>query len=48
MKKYTKKQIQEAIEYWKKELRRLDEGLFGFGNPVKKFMKELQSAMQRP
>ena len=44
-KQYTKKQIQEAISYWKKQL---NEGLFDGGSPVKKFMKELQAAVQKP
>ena len=44
-KQYTRKQIQEAIDYWQKQL---DEGLFGIGNPVKKFMDELKRAAYKP
>lgn len=44
-KQYTKKQIQEAISYWKKQL---GEGLFDGDGPVKKFMQELQAAVQKP
>lgn len=43
-KKYTKKQITEAIAYWKKQL---NEGLFS-SSPVKKFMNELKDATQKP